>query len=528
MPEAAGNGRPALGIDLGTTNTCVAWVADDPAGTVLPNAEGELTTPSVVYFAPDGTVAVGRAAVEELERDPGRVVTLVKRDMGKDGHTVEISGKRWYPQHISAMILRKVVRDALAHLGHDLPTDGPLADVVIAVPAYFGHAERQATMDAGRLAGLNVLDIINEPTAAAVAYGLRSAGERTVLVYDLGGGTFDVTIVRISPEEFQVAATMGNHRLGGADWDARLTELVLGKLVDAGLDVADLHAEPALMSGLVLQVERVKIALSKAAEFSFTVRDAEGRAAAVTVGREEYEEATKPLLDQTLDITRDLLNRAKAKGITHVDDVLLAGGMARSPAVARSVAAKFPELPTPRLASDADHIVARGAARMAARMVHKAPAVDAPPPPSDGQIIRDVTAKGYGVVVVRDFDRPGDGNTLFWLIESNTEVPASRHDVLRTVHHDQRRMDIQVYESMTDVLTDDVTEHVLLVRGKLVGLPAGLRRGHEVRLDFDLGVDGILRIRAYDGNGADLRLQARISGQVPPEDDWGQPPWIRP
>lgn len=529
MPAATGSGRPAFGIDLGTTNTCVARVADDPAGTVLPNADGELTTPSAVYFAPDGTVAIGRAAIEELERDPGRVVTLIKRDMGKDGHTVEMSGKRWYPQHVSAMILRKVVQDALAHLGHDLPGEGPLADVVITVPAYFGHAERQATMDAGRFAGLNVLDIINEPTAAAVAHDVRSAGgERTVLVYDLGGGTFDATIVRVSPAEFRVAATLGNHRLGGADWDARLTELVLDKLVDAGLDVADLHAEPELMSALVLQAERIKIALSRADESSFTVRDADGRAATITVGRAEYEEATEPLLDQTLDITRDLLDRARTKGITRVDDVLLAGGMARGPAVARGVAVAFPELPAPRLVRDAEHIVARGAARMAARMVHKSTGADAPPPPDGGQIIRDVTAKGYGVVVVRDFDRPADGKTLCWLIEPNTEVPARRHDVLRTVRRDQRWMDIRVYESMTDVLSDDVTEHLPLVRGKLVGLPAGLHRGYEVRLDFDLGVDGILRIRAHDGDGADLRLQARISGQVPPEHEAEQLPGTRP
>jgi molecular chaperone DnaK len=529
IPAAAvSSDRLPLGIDLGTTNTCVALVADDPAGTVLPNAEGELTTPSAVYFAPDGEVAVGRDAIDEIERDRGRVVTHIKRDMGKDGHAVEIAGARWYPQQVSAMILRKVVLDALTHLGHDLPADGPLADVVITVPAYFGSAERQATWDAGRFAGLNVLDIINEPTAAAVAHGLRSAGdERTVLVYDLGGGTFDVTIVRISPQEFRVAATLGDHRLGGADWDARLTELVLDKLDEEGLDIAALRTEPEVMGGLVLQVERVKIALSREPEVRFDVRDADGRSATVTVSREEYEEATESLMDRTLDITRDLLHEARSKGVVRVDDVLLAGGMARSPAVAGSLVAAFPELPVPHLARDAEHIVARGAARMAAGTIHRSAASTAYPPPSGGRVIRDVTAKGYGVVVVRDFHRPEDGRTLFWLIKPNTEVPARRQDVLRTVHHDQRRMAIRVYESMTDVLSDDLAEHVPLVDGDLAGLPAGLRKGHEVRLDFDLGADGILRIRAYDGNGADLRLEARVSGQMPPEAEVEPLPAIR-
>lgn len=525
MPATTGDdgARLALGVDLGTTNTCVALAADDPAGTVLPNAEGELTTPSVVYFAEDGTVAVGRLAVAELERDPGRVVTHVKREMGQNGHTVEVGGNRWYPQHVSAMILRKVVEDALAHLGLAPPTDGPLADVVITVPAYFGSAERQATVDAGGFAGLNVVDVINEPTAAAIAHGLRSAGERTVLVYDLGGGTFDVTIVRVTPDGLRVATTLGDHRLGGADWDARLTELVLDKLAGAGLDVAELRAQPELMSGLVLQAEQVKIALSWQAGYSFTVRDGAGRAATVTISRAEYEDATAHLLDRTLDITRDLLDQARNKGITRVDDVLLAGGMARTPAVASRLAEAFPDLPAARLAPDAEHIVARGAARMAARAIRKpgdaAPATAAPS-------IVDVTAKGYGVVVVRDFDRPGDGWQLRWLIKPSTEVPTRRHDVLRTVHQDQRRMAIRVYESMTDVLSDDVDDHVPLVAGNLVGLPAGLGRGHEVGLDIELGADGILRIRAHDGD-ADLRLEARVTGQVPPEDQEAPLPGIR-
>jgi molecular chaperone DnaK len=273
-------------------------------------------------------------------------------------------------------------------------------------------------------------------------------------------------------------------------------------------------------------VERVKIALSGQAGCSFTVRDAAGRAATVTISREEYEEVTAHLLDRTLDITRDLLEQARGKGITRVDDVLLAGGMARGPAIARGIAAAFPDLPAARLARDTEHIVARGAARMAARVIRKSDG--ATPASTEGvPSIVDVTAKGYGVAVVRDFDRPGEGRRLLWMIEPSTEVPTRRHDVLRTVHEDQRRMAIRVYESMTDVLSDDVDDHLPLVRGDLVGLPAGLGRGHEVRVDFEIGADGILRIRAHDGNGAALSLEARISGQVPPEEQSAPLPGVR-
>ena len=525
--------RPVLGIDLGTTNTCVAIVDDDPAGRVLPNADGELTTPSVVLFGDDGTAVVGKGAVAELERDPGRVVTLIKRQMSSDKYTIEAGGRRWYPRQVSAVILRKVVEDALAHLGHTVPVKGPvngpaeepIADVVITVPAYFGSAERTATVEAGRLAGLNVMGIINEPTAAAIAHGLRSpAGGRTVLVYDLGGGTFDVTVVRMLPTEMQVVATGGDAHLGGADWDRRLAKLVLDKLGETDPD-ADPRTDARLMARLILQVEAVKIALSDRTIVRFRVRTPHGPSDWITVSREEYDEATEHLLDRTIDFTRDLLNKARRKGVTMIDDVLLVGGMTRSPAVARRIAAAFPELPVPRPPGDAEHIVARGAARDAARRARSLAHDDLG---ADIASVVNVTSRGYGVVVVRDFDRPGNGKRLVWMIEPDTEVPTKHHDVLHTVCDDQRRMAIQVYESTTDILTEHVEDHIRLVDGDLVGLPAGRPRGYEVELDFELGMDGILRIRARAANGATLQLDARISGEVPPEDmDWSLPGKIR-
>lgn len=515
--------RPVLGIDLGTTNTCVAIVDDDLTGRVLPNAEGTLTTPSVVFFDDDGTATVGERAKAELERDPGHVVTLIKRDMGRDSHAVEAAGHRWYPQQVSAVILRKVVEDALAHLGHPLSAEGPIVDAVITVPAYFGHAERTATVDAGRLAGLNVMDIVNEPTAAAVAHGLRgAAGGRTVLVYDLGGGTFDVTIVRMLRNGVEVVATGGDSRLGGADWDRRLTELVLDKLGETDPD-ADPRTDAGLMAQLVLQVEKVKIALSRREVSRFRVRTAQGPSDWITVSRDEYEEATEDLLDRTIDFTRDLLGRARHRGVTAIDDLLLVGGMTRSPAVARRIAAAFPDLPAGRPPGDAEHVVAKGAARMAARIARDPGRAAGDPghdnrPGEDIPSVVNVTSKGYGVVVVRDFDRPSDGKMLSWLIEPNTQVPVQLHHVLCTVYDNQRRVRIQVYESTTDVLTDNVVDHLRLVEGDLVGLPAGLRKGHEVTLDVELGTDGMLRVQAHEANGAALRLEARISGELPPED----------
>ncbi|WP_018687143.1 Hsp70 family protein [Actinokineospora enzanensis] len=600
MPIRTAEPRAVLGIDLGTTNTCVAVVADDPSGTVVPNAEGGLTTPSAVYLAADGMAAVGESALARLGDDPGRVVTLIKREMGQ-GHTVEVDGRSWYPQHVSGVILRKVVEDALIGLGRPVPVEGPIADVVITVPAYFGSAEREATVAAGRFAELEVLDLVNEPTAAAVAHGLRSAaGERTVLVYDLGGGTFDVTLVRLSPAELRVVATGGDHRLGGADWDAELAEIVLERVAGVGVDVADLRAESELLTGLRQQVERVKIALSARERCTFTVRDASGQPVPVTVTRAEYEEATAGLLHRTIQFTGDLLDQARGLGVTRVDDVLLVGGMARGPAVARELAAMLPDLPPARPARDAEHIVARGAARIAARVAAGGSAVvgsDGPTSPlsmplpstpvadvvstgpvrdvdsvplrpgaalpsrvddprsaamprpdgpgvstmeapacgsavgngwADLPAITDVTSKGYGVEIARDPGRPAAGRALTWLIRPNDVKPARVTRTLFTVRDDQRDMAIRVYESMTDALSEEVEEHSPLWHGTLRGLPPGIPRGYEVRLDYELGRDGILGVRAYAGNGAELSVDLHVNGQVPAGEEGPPLPGIRP
>ncbi|RKT52846.1 Hsp70 family protein [Saccharothrix australiensis] len=510
--------RPVLGIDLGTTYSCVASLDENHRVSVLPNQEGDLTTPSVVFFEHSGNATVGKFAKNELRNEPGRVVSLVKRHMGEEGYTVDVEDRELYPQQVSAIILRQVVEDALAVLGVEVPASGPLADAVITVPAYFGAAERQATRDAGEMAGLAVLNIINEPTAAAIAYGLVSAGgERSVLVYDLGGGTFDVTVIRVSSAEIRVVATGGDHRLGGADWDARLVDLVCAKFAEQHPD-ADPRTDLDAAGSIELLAEEAKKALSRRDAYSGTVI-ADGRRAKITVTRAEYEEATADLIGRTLDFTRDVLGHARAKGVERVDDFLLVGGMSHSPAVKERLAAGFPDLPTPQLA-DPDQIVARGAALFAA---HSVAETDGEPVAARGlpggaalPRIVDVTSKGYGIAVLRDSDDPDSDLVVSWLIKPNDEIPARPRDTFRTVHDGQRAVDIAVYESTTDVLSAELADNLELVKGTLTELPPG-PAGQPLEVSFNLGADGILHITAAAANGERIELAAKISGLVPEE-----------
>jgi molecular chaperone DnaK len=511
--------RPVLGIDLGTTYSCVAHLDENGRATVLPNQESDLTTPSVVFFEATGSVTVGKFAKNELKNEPGRVVDLIKRHMGEEGYTVDIDGEEQYPQAISALILKQVVEDALGVLGVDVPAAGPLADVVITVPAYFGAAERQATRDAGEMARLNVVNIINEPTAAAIAYGLVTPGEdRTVLVYDLGGGTFDVTIINVSQNDIRVVATGGDHRLGGADWDARLADLISEKFQEQHPG-SDPRTDLDAAGSVELLAEEAKKALTRRDTYSSTIV-AHGERAKIEISRKELEECTADLLGRTLDFTRDVLGQARNKGVDRIHELLLVGGMSHSPAVKQRLVEEFPDLPKPQLA-DPDQIVAKGAALFAASSVAE----------TDGSVssmgglpgraalprIVDVTSKGYGIAVVRDRRKPEDGEIVSWLIRPNDEIPASPRGTFHTVEDGQVTVQIAVYESRTDVLSEELTDNLELVKGDLVGLPPNQPAGQPLEVSFNLDADGILRITAVASNGKDLRLEAKISGLVPEE-----------
>jgi molecular chaperone DnaK len=510
--------RPVLGIDLGTTYSCVAALDASGRATVLPNQEGDLTTPSVVFFEESGKAVVGKFAKSELKTESERVVDLIKRHMGEEGFTVSVGGEERYPQQISALILTQIVEDALHVLNVEVPQSGPLADVVITVPAYFGAAERQATRDAGEMAKLNVLNIVNEPTAAAIAYGLISAGEdRSVLVYDLGGGTFDVTIINVAANEIRVVATGGDHHLGGADWDSKLGDLICDKFAEQHDE--DPRTDLDAAGSIELLAEEAKKALTRRDVYSGAIT-AHGRSAKIEISRKEFEECTADLLGRTLDFTRDVLGHAKEKGVGKIDELLLVGGMSHSPAVKQRLAEEFPDLPTPQLA-DPDQIVAKGAALFAASSVAEigdsASPLDGLPGKTSLPKIVDVTSKGYGIAVLRDRRKSLDDMAVSWLIRPNDEIPASPRDTYRTVEDDQETVQISVYESTTDVLSDELEDNLKLVEGDLTGLPPNQPAGQPLQVSFNLAADGILHITAVASNGKELTLEAKISGLVPDE-----------
>lgn len=518
-------GRPVLGFDLGTTYSCVARLNEHGRPEVLPNRDGELTTPSVVFFDEDGSVVVGETAKNELRRQPGRVVDLVKRHMGEEGYAREYDGTTYSPQAISALILRHLVKDALTSAGELVQEEGTVADVVITVPAYFGAAERQATLDAGRMAGLEVLHIINEPTAAALAYKVPEDAETsTVLVYDLGGGTFDVTVIQVTQDEIRVLATDGDHQLGGADWDAILQEQLVAKFAAVHQD-KDFYDDDLAAGDLAVLSEETKKRLSQRSSYR-TSLTAHGERAAVEVTRDEYEKGTADLVERTMDFTRSILETAAAKQVETFDAVLLVGGMSKSPAIAQRLAETFPQLPPARL-TDPDQIVAKGAALYAAHVYLERHDHDpdratgesdtARPPALPAPRIVNVSSKGYGIRAVRG---PDDTvGHIAWLIEPNDPVPVTKQKIFGTVHHGQTEVEVEVHESPTTHLVEDPARNKLLITGRLVDLPPGQPPGkHPVTVDFALGDDGILRISARGDNGAELTLEARITGATSPEE----------
>jgi molecular chaperone DnaK len=512
-------GKPVLGIDLGTTYSCVARLDENERVTVLPNSDGEYTTPSVVYYEDSGNVVVGKFAKKELDQDPDNVVALIKRHMGEANYTARVGDQDLYPSQVSAIILRKIVEDALTELGADVPQDGPLADVVITVPAYFGAAERSATVDAGTIAGLNVLNIINEPTAAAIAYGVVNAGGlQTVLVYDLGGGTFDVTVIKVSENEIRVIATGGDHELGGADWDQRIKEMLAEEFMLQYPDKGDPRTDLEAGDSLSVLAEEVKKTLQKKESATVTLV-AHGERAKIELSRAGVLERTDDLVARTFSFTRQVLEAAKEKGVDQYDELLLVGGMSRFH-IAPRLREEFPELPEPRLI-DPDQIVAKGAALFAAHKVAELDELDPqrvpgdrPKLPGPAPEIINVTSKGYGAKVVDDEgDRVGH---IEWLIKPNDEIPTSPRETFHTVSQNQTAVHFEVYESTTGALSKVLTEHVKLIEGELTGLPRGRAAGQPIAVNYNLGDDGILRVTAA-ADGQELKLEAKISGATPQE-----------
>src|SRR5437868_2726037 len=319
--------KRVYGIDLGTTYSAIAYVDEHGKPVIVPNQESERITPSVVLF--DGeNIIVGDTAKESAKVEPHRVVSRIKQHMGDPHFVFEYEGQVFSPEDISSFILRKVVGDAEIALGED----EKITDVVITCPAYFGTAEREATANAGKLAGLNVRAVLNEPTAAAIAYGLEQGEDQVVLVYDLGGGTFDITMIEIKDRLIRVICTGGDHRLGGVLWDESIVMYLAEQFAAQTSEPTDPLDDPEVLNDLFLQAERGKKTLTQREKAPFRVTHA-GRQARVELDRDKFEEITQHLLDRTIELTQEMLADAQAKGHESFDKIILVGGATRMPQV---------------------------------------------------------------------------------------------------------------------------------------------------------------------------------------------------
>ena len=474
-----------IGIDLGTTNSCVA-VMEGGEPVVIPNAEGNRTTASVVAFAKNGERLVGQVAKRQAVANPDRTVISIKREMGTD-HKVTIDGHDYTPQEISAMILQKLKTDAESYLGE------PVTQAVITVPAYFTDAQRQATKDAGRIAGLEVLRIINEPTAAALAYGLDKGDTHKILVYDLGGGTFDVSLMEVGDGVFEVLATAGNNRLGGDDFDNRIIDYVAGEFKkENGID---LKQDRMAMQRLKEAAEKAKIDLSGVMttniNLPFITADATGpKHLDVTLTRAKFDELTADLVEKTVGPMNQCLSDA---GLTasQIDKVILVGGSSRIPAVQAAVQRITGKEPFKGI--NPDECVAIGAAIQAGVLGGEVKDV----------VLLDVTPLSQGIeTMVGVFTR---------LIDRNTTIPTSKSQIFSTAADGQTSVDVHVLQGEREMAAYNKT----LGRFQLTGIAPAPRGVPQIEVKFDIDTNGIVHVSAKDlGTGNEQNITITSSGNL--------------
>jgi molecular chaperone DnaK len=499
--------RPVVGIDLGTTNSVVATVDDDGRVVILRNAVGEELTPSAVYFEPGGDVVVGEEAVASAAIDPENGIQLIKRHMGSE-FPITIRGQDHTPESISALILRQLASAASAN--RDVRVGA-----VITVPAYFGLAEREATYQAGLIAGLDVLELLDEPVAAAAHYGLTTGQERTVLVYDLGGGTFDTTVLRVRDGGVTVLATDGHHSLGGADIDQRLFDLVLARLEElmpsAQLD--ELVEDKRLLSDLVLNVEAAKRDLSARLSRQLVVRTRSGKVS-VTVTRADLDAVCGDLFDTTAEIIERVLDAARKQGAGEVDDVIMVGGSSRIPVLAEKLK---PMLGVSARLVEPDLAVAKGAA-LRAHHLSGTPQLAALTRTGRSHLsgtVSPVAPRAVGILVQDSHDPAGERSFVEHFVTANTPLPTSRtQERFGTILANQESVRIQVYEQAGASLSAEVGHNRLVLDGELTQIPPR-PAGSVIEITMRIAIDGRLSVIAREPvSGRELLLEAFVEGVV--------------